>query len=107
MLTAKAKILDEAKSRVSKLEPGQPVTNVCAGPDNPRRHSGFVEHKIVPRKNRYGVVHSSHYARCGNGRGEQWDTDITVVFPGHLSVEECEKLYAPIWEAEFGTLTTQ
>lgn len=81
---------------------GDPITNVCAGPDNPRRHAFFVEMKYHLHKNKYGVTHTTRWARCTNGAGEFWNTDPKVIFPGHLSYEESERLYKPIWEAEHG-----
>jgi hypothetical protein len=67
---------------------GEPITNICAGFDNPRRHSYFVS--------------SKKYIKCTDKKGKFWETDKKVIVSGHISYEECEELYAPIWEEEFG-----
>ena len=37
-----------------------------------------------------------------NKMGDFWDTSINVVYPGILPYDECEKLFAPLWKADFG-----
>ena len=91
-----------AKERISNIKFGEPVTNICAGENNPMRHSYFVEYKIKSHKNRFGIIHNDHLVRITNGNKKFWDIDINVIYPGHLSKDECKKLFEPIWQAEFG-----
>ncbi|MEL7966325.1 hypothetical protein AAG587_08110 [Vreelandella neptunia] len=91
----------EAKKRVSKMEFGEPVTNVCAGDGNPTRQGYFVSLDIKSHKNRFGITHRDYTARCTDKRGKFWNTDIQVVFPGHLSLDESREIYAPIHAAQF------
>jgi len=70
---------------------GDEITNVCAGDKNPRRHS-------------YYVCASKRNVKCTNKEGEFWETSKEVIFAGHLSYEECEKLYEPIWQQQYGKL---
>lgn len=80
---------NEAKKRMKELNFGDPVTNVCAGDKG--RHAYFVGHK------RFSYLH----AQCTDRKGKFWDTEIGVIYPGHLSSEECERIYAPIHKAHF------
>ena len=93
--------LNEAIGRVKRLQFGEQVTNVCAGSDNPRKHSLFCQYVLQQNKNRFGIVHKSHYAKCTDGKGNFWKTDVAVIFKGHLSDEKCKELHLPIWQLEF------
>lgn len=93
---------DEVKDRIKHLSFGDKVTNVCAGDNNPCRLSSFVKVKSHSRRNRYGITHTQRYVMCTDGRGKFWETTPEVIFPGHLSVEESDRLYRPIWEAKYG-----
>ncbi len=95
------RIMEESKRRIAAMEFGQPVTNVCAGDGNPHWHAYFVAGKTNARKNRFGVVHRDYLVRCTDKKGKFWDTGIEVVYPGHLSREECERIFAPIHAAYF------
>jgi hypothetical protein len=81
---------------------GDPVTNICAGVNNPSRHSYFVKIKHTKHKNKYGVVHKEKFARCTNKKGKFYDFDTEIIYPGHLSIEESKKLYDPIWAKKYG-----
>jgi hypothetical protein len=72
-----------------KLEFGAPVTNVCAGDINPRKRGYFVRR-------------CKDYIECTDKKGKFWNVDPEVVFPGHLPDDECQRLFAPIWEKRFG-----
>ena len=101
-LLAQQRILNESKARVKALKFGEPVTNICAGEKNPHRHCLFVQYVVKSRKNRWYVTHREYWAKCTDGKGEFWNTDIEVIYPGHLSVEESDKLFEPVWQAKFG-----
>ena len=98
-IDARLEIRAESKIRMSKLKKGDQVTNICAGDKNPRRLSCFVSYIEKSRKNKYGVIMTEHHAKCQNSTGESWLTDIDVIYPGSLSMEECEKLFSPVWNA--------
>jgi len=100
-LEARLKIHEEAKARMLTIGSNQPVTNVCAGENNPHRHSYFQKLVIKQHKNKHGIVFTDYYARCHLRDGKGWNTDIKVIFPGHLSIEESRKIFHPIWEAEY------
>lgn len=68
---------------------GDPVTNVCAGEQNPLRHAYFVRRK-------------GQYIELTDRKGKFWDMDPEVIFPGHLDSDECARRWAPIWEKRFG-----
>lgn len=101
-LQPKLDLLNKSKERVKAMKFGDPVTNVCAGDRNPRRHSYFVEYKVKSHKNRFGVIHKYYSARCTDGKGKFWNGGLEVTFPGHLSYEESKEIYAPIHAIEFG-----
>lgn len=67
-----------------------PVTNVCAGPNNPHRLGYFVRYA------RGGLIEMTDKA------GAFWSADAEVIFAGHLEYSECERLFQPIWEKRFG-----
>lgn len=97
-----AEIRNEAKSRVSKIKFGEPVTNIFAGANNPMRHSYFVEYVIKSHKNKFGVTHIEYLSRITNGKKKFWNIDIVAIYPGHLSEDKCNELSKPIHQAEFG-----
>lgn len=82
-------IFKEAKKRVRKLKFGEPVSNVCA-PSNPRFHSYFVR-----------PAQKGRYAQCTDGKGQFWETGSRMIYSGHLTREQANELFTPIWEAEF------
>lgn len=98
----RSELLEESKKRVGNMQFGEPVTNVCAGEGNPTRHSYFVSLDVKSRKNRFGITHRDYSARCTDKKGKFWNTDIKVIFPGHLSAERCAELFAPIHKVQFG-----
>ncbi|MDQ0068321.1 hypothetical protein J2W34_000095 [Variovorax boronicumulans] len=93
---------DASIVRMRTLSLGDPVTNVCAGENNPSLHAFFVAYQVKSRKNRYGLVHKSHWAKCTDKKGKFWDTDINVVYPGHLDAPIRSELFAPVWESLYG-----
>lgn len=95
-------IHDESIARMKTLTAGEPVTNICAGEKNPHLHAFFVAYVVDSRKNRYGLVHKSHWAKCTDKKGEFWKTGIDVIYPGTLDVETRERLFAPVWQANYG-----
>ncbi len=88
-LLAQRAIKVEARKRVAALIFGEPVTNICAGSGNPMRHCWFVQSK-------------GDFACCTDRKGKFFDIGIEVVYPGHLTADEREKLFAPVWTARFG-----
>lgn len=101
-MKSRSEILEESKKRVREINFGDPVTNICAGLENPRRHSLFVEYVVKTRNNLFGIPHSDYWAKCTDGKGSFWNTDIRVIFPGHLSYEKSTELYRPVHASEFG-----
>lgn len=100
-INERAEVLKQAKERIKLISFGDPVTNVCAGEGNPRKHAYFVEHVIKKSKNRFKVQFTEHFAKCTDRKGNFWSTDIEVIFQGHLNDEKCQELFAPIWEANY------
>ena len=90
---------------MKELSFGDPVTNICAGDINPRRHSYFVEHVKKSCKTVGGFPYTEHLAKCTDRKGKFWQTEIDVIYPGHLDYEECQRLFAPVWEAQYGDFT--
>lgn len=88
-LNARIAIRQEAKKRVSKLEFGDAITNICAGRDNPHRHSYFVQRK-------------KDSVKCTDKKGRFWETAIDVIYSGHLEYGTCEALFEPVWQANYG-----
>lgn len=80
-----SKLADE---RIKAMQFGDQVTNVCAGDKNPHRLAYFV------RK-------CGRDVECTDKNGKFWKTCKTVIFKGWLDMEECERLYKPIWESDF------
>ena len=76
-------MIQAATERVSNISFGDQVTNICAGDNNPTKRSFFVSA-------------SRGYVQCTDKKGKFWKTGIEVIFPGHLSDEKCEELFAPI-----------
>jgi len=97
------KIKESAKERMKNISFGQAVTNVCAGEGNPRKWAYFCEYKVNTRKNKFGISHSEHLARLTDGKGKFWETDIDVIYQGHIFDEKCRELFEPIWQAEYGS----
>ena len=87
--------------RIKGLNFGDPVTNICAGENNPMRLGRFVEYKIKSRKNRAGIVHREHLARITYGNGKFANIGPIVIYPGHLSYKECEDMFDPIHRVLF------
>lgn len=100
-------IRDEAIKRIGLMSFGDEVTNVCAGAGNPTRYGYFVEHVRLNKKTFGGFPYTEHWAKCTDRKGKFWKTDIKVVYPGRIDDDECKRLFAPIWESEFGNVQTQ
>lgn len=102
-MESKLSLRDASIARMRALTFGDPVTNVCAGENNPSLHAFFVAYEIKSHKNRYGLVHRSHWAKCTDRKGKFWNADIDVVYPGHLDATTRSELFDPVWQALFGT----
>jgi hypothetical protein len=87
-IQAKLKINKEAKKRLRLLSFGDAITNICAGDKNPHRHCYFVRRK-------------KDTAECTDKKGKFWETFNDVIYPGHLEKNECERLFKPVWDAEY------
>ena len=101
-LDDRMKIKADAIERMRALSFGDPVTNVCAGEGNPTRLGYFVEYQRKNKQTAGGLPYAEHWAKCTDKKGRFWNVDIKVVFAGHLAMDECQKLFAPIWESEHG-----
>ena len=68
---------------------GDPVTNICAGDGNPMRHAYFVKRSggLIEVTDKKG-----YFSKIGK----------EVIYPGHISLEEAQRLFAPIWQKKFG-----
>lgn len=95
-------IHEDSIARMKALSFGDPVTNVCAGDRNPQMHAYFVAYKVTAHKNKFGLTHRSHLAKCTDKKGKFWDTYIDVIHPGHLDAETRTRLFAPVWQAQYG-----
>lgn len=93
-------INEAANERISKIKPGDKITNVCAGKENQRRHAYFVK-KVAKTKSICGVPHTEWFIECTDKKGNFWKTDFQVIFSGHLNFEKCKELFEPIWEAHY------
>jgi len=84
-------IKKEARARMKEIKFGDAVTNICAGQGNPMRHCYFVR------------VSSKDTAQCTDGKDHFGDYyRIEVIYQGSLSQDECDKLFEPVWQSEFG-----
>lgn len=90
-----------AIERIKAMEFGNEITNVCAGDGNPRRHAYFCEHVIKKSKNRFKTEFTENFVKCTDRKGNFWNTDIEVIFKGHLDAEKCKELFEPIWAAHY------
>jgi hypothetical protein len=99
-------IHEESIARMKALTFGEPVTNICAGENNPHLHSFFVAYVVDSRRNRWGLVHKSHWAKCTDKKGSFWKTGIDVIHPGTLDAETRTRLFAPVWEKNYGAPPT-
>ena len=106
-MQARAEIKAASIERMKSLSFGDPVTNICAGENNPRRHSFFVAYKVNSRKNRWGITHREHSVNCTDKKGKFWDACVDTTHPGHLDAETCARLFEPVWQAEYGTIKTE
>jgi hypothetical protein len=95
-------ILNAAKARMKALEFGDPVTNVCAGENNPRKHAYFVQFVTKSSTNKWGIEHKEYHAKCTDKKGNFWNAGIETLYPGTLDEKTCNELFAPIWEAHHG-----
>lgn len=87
-----AEIKEQSKQRMKRLKFGDPVTNICAGENNPLRLCLFVRYKA-----------RGHTAECTDGRGRFVDFDADVILAGHLKMDEAISLFEPVWEARYGS----
>ena len=85
----RAEMMKEARNRAKGIAFADPITNVCAGNNNPTKRAFFVSA-------------SREFVKCTNKKGKFWDTAIEVIFPGHLTDAMCDELFAPIWGAIYG-----
>lgn len=77
------------QTRVTALSFGDPVTNICAGEDNPLRHAYFVKTKGV-------------FVQVTDKKGRFAYFGREVIYPGHIPKDEAKRLFEPIWQARFG-----
>lgn len=100
-LNEKIAVKEAALQRIKLMEFGEPITNVCAGDNNPRRHAYFCQLIEKTRTNRFGVDHTERLVKCTDRCGRFWNTGIEVIFAGHLDYEKCQELFHPIWQAMY------
>lgn len=101
-IKARDNIAAESRKRVKLMEFGDPVTNVCAGKENPHRHSYFVKRVTNWHTNGYQIKHKEQLIKCTDKKGGFWDTGIDVIYKGHLDYNECKQLFEPVREAQYG-----
>lgn len=92
-LEARVRIRAESRKRVRQIAFGDPVTNICAGDGNPLRHAFFVR------------AHGDA-VEVTDKAGTFGDYGCEVIYPGHLPPDEAGRLYAPFWQAQFGSRAT-
>lgn len=90
-----------AKERIKTMEFGDEITNVCAGEENPRRHAYFCQKVTKNTQSAFGLGHTQYFVKCTDKKGNFWNTDIEVIFKGHLDSEKCKELFKPIWAAHY------
>ncbi len=93
-------LFEDSKNRMETLTKGDQVSNICAG--DLGRHLTFIDYVIKSRKNRYGITHREHSAKCRYLNGQTGLFDIEVIHKGKLSKEECQELFGPVWQAMYG-----
>jgi len=96
----------ESEKRMLQLKKGDEVTNICTTDIDQMHHCCFVKYVLNPYKNKYGVPMCKKFVKCRkyiSGKYHISNFNINVIYKGHLTQEECDKLYAPIWKAEFST----
>ena len=96
-------LFNESIARVKKLQFGDPITNICAGDNNPRRHAYFVELHVSERKNKYCIVHKEYSVKCTDSKGKFWRTNPVVIYPGHISYKQARELYSVVRAVEDGS----
>ena len=87
-IKAMKEIREASKKRMRLIIFGDLVTNICAGDNNPNKFGYFI-------RCRNGL------AQCTDKKGNFWNTDITVIYPGHVGKNDCKTLFAPVWSAEY------
>jgi hypothetical protein len=90
MSSDKKQIYAESKKRVKAMKFADPMTNICAGKDNPFRHCYFVRYHPM-----------TDDVTCTDGKGIFIDIDINSAYPGTLDANECKRLFNPIWKSKF------
>lgn len=96
----KSELYAAAVERVRALEPGQTVTNVSAGRNNPHRVSvflGIVRRWVITRPGGFWDTK----ARCTDGV-DVWLTDPISIYPGELSVEKASAIQSELHSILFG-----
>jgi len=101
-MTDRQTIHEASIERMKALLPGDPVTNICAGENNPHLHSFFVSYFVKVYKNKAGIKHRSHWAKCVDKKGKSGNFGIDVIYAGHLDFETRNKLFSPVWESRYG-----
>lgn len=98
----KLELHQSSLARIKAMKFGEPVTNICAGIENPHRLGYFVKLVIKSHRNRYGITHKDYSAQITDGKGYFGDYGIEVIYPGHLDYETCCKLFGSVYAAIYG-----
>lgn len=83
--------VESKKKRMKIIKFADPVTNIGAGNENPMRLLFFVNYRA-----------REHIVSCTDGKGNFGDFNADVIHSQHLDYVKCKKLYAPVWQAEYG-----
>ncbi len=67
---------------------GDEVSNICADAENPMWHCYFVRHlnKMI---------------ECTDKKGSFFVIGRDSIYPGHLPISECGKLFKTVWKKRF------
>lgn len=98
-MNERIEIRNQSLARVKSLKFGDPVTNICAGEENPKRLAWFVDLEVKRSKNRFGIDHREYLALCTDSKGKFWHACIEVIYPGHLNPQESRELFLPVHAA--------
>jgi hypothetical protein len=86
-------IYKASTARCRKMSFGDPITNICAGENNPLRWCYFVK---------LSTVRKVRYVQCTDKMGKFWDVGMEVIHPGHIFYDKCTELFEPVWESQYG-----
>ena len=92
--------------RISEIKAGDEVTNICTSESNPMHHCFFVAH-VTRARTHHKIKHVQHFARVIDRKGHAGNYGLEVIYKGRLKQDECDGLFAPVLEKEYGRKVPQ